>query len=192
MIRTFLLFCLGIVLIQCNQPSSKEPHILVTTDFGDIELELYPEKAPKTVAAFLSYIDSGYFNKAAFYRVLKTEGLSGDNYGIIQGGRWQTDSTGPSLPGIEHESTRLTGLSHKSGTLSLARTKPGTANTEFFICIGDQTQFDHGNENGGDQEGFAAFGKVVKGMKVVRSIQDQPYNGDHFTPEIRISSIKRL
>lgn len=186
-------FFAALTLVQCKPRSYTEPHVLISTSFGDIEIELYQTKAPRSVAAFLSYIDSGYYAKSAFYRVLRTEGLTGDNSGMIQGGAWQNnDPRIAAVPGIPHESTQLTGLTHTTGMVSLARTKPGTAGTEFFICIGDQTQYDYGNEHNGDREGYAAFGKVIKGMKVVREIQNEKTNGESFTPVITIKSIRRL
>lgn len=192
--HTFFFIIPVTILLSCSHPHYKDPHILINTNYGEIELELYPEKAPKTVAAFLSYIDSGYYSNSAFYRVIKDKDLLPiDNYGLIQGGVWQTDDKpGPQVKGIVHESTKLTGLSHTSGTISLARTAPGTASTEFFICIDDQTQFNYGNEINGDKEGYAAFGKVLKGMKVVREIQSLPSNGDRFIEPVKISAIKRL
>ena len=186
---TRLLLFISIALISCTHTHYKNPHVLIETNYGDIEVELFPEKAPKTVAAFLSYIDSGYYNKGLFYRVIKTEDMGGNNYGLIQGGIWRTNDQ-LKIPGIPHESTKQTGLSHTSGTISLARTTPGSASTEFFICVGDQTQFDYGN--GGDGQGFAAFGSVFKGMDIVRKIQDQPANGESFIEKISIDKIKRL
>ncbi len=188
-----LLFIITVILttISCSQPKYENPHVVIYTSFGDIEVELYPGKAPKTVAAFLSYIDSGYYNDGAFYRVLLMEGLSSaSNTGLIQGGMWSTSNK--NVPGITHESTKQTGLTHTDGTISLARTTVGTASTEFFICIGDQTQFNYGNDHNGDKEGFAAFGKVFKGMAVVRKIQEQNANGESLEPKITISKIKRL
>jgi peptidyl-prolyl cis-trans isomerase A (cyclophilin A) len=176
------------------QPKYDNPHILIHSNYGEIEVELFPKQAPKTVAAFLSYVDSGFYDNSSFYRVLLVEGLTADdNVGLIQGGIWQTDPKRlMHTPGIVHESTKETGLSHIDGTISLARTTIGTANTEFFICIGDQTQFDYGNKMLGDGLGFSAFGRVVKGMSIVRKIQVQPSNGDHFTGKILISSIEQL
>lgn len=171
------------------------PHIVIHTNYGDIEAELYPKQAPKTVAAFLSYIDSGFYDNSLFYRVVLQEGLTpDDNVGFIQGGIWKTAPQHLiEIPGIVHESTKQTGLSHTDGTISLARTIPGTASTEFFICIGDQTQLDYGNKMpGNDGLGFAAFGKVVKGMSIVRKIQEQPGNNEEFTRKILISSIEKL
>ena len=183
---------ISLILAGCSQPHYKNPHIIIETNFGDIEVELFPDKAPKTVTAFLSYIDSGYFTKGAFYRVVKIEDLSGRNYGFIQGGIWQTnDKQHPLLPGIDHESTKMTGLTHSSGTISLARTMPCTANTEFFICVGDQAQFDDGNGEPADGQGYAAFGIVLKGMDIVRMIQDQPSRGENFVERIVINKIKK-
>ena len=183
-----------LLLVGCGQQAHKNPHILISTNAGEIEVELYPEQAPKTVAAFLNYIDSGYYNNSAFYRVVLTEGLSpSSNVGLIQGGTWQTPGKPAiELPGIEHEPTSQTGLSHTTGTISLARTTPGSANTEFFICIGDQTQFDFGKGSPADSLGFAAFGKVSKGMTVVRALQLRKKQGESFTPPITINKIKRL
>ncbi len=182
------------LLCGCNHTAYKNPHILIVTSDGDIEAELYPGKAPKTVAAFLSYIDSGYYTNSSFYRVVFTEGLTTAlNTGLIQGGIYGTNEKDhPNVAGIEHESTRQTGLSHVNGTLSLARTDPGTASTEFFICIGDQTQFDYGNSGRADSLGFAAFGEVLSGMDVVRKIQLSKKNGESITDKVTIKKIKRL
>jgi len=182
-----------LVCLSCSQPHYKDPHVLITTTFGELELELFPGKAPKTVAAFLSFIDSGYYDNSSFYRVLKYDDQPPElNTGIIQGGIWQTNPAMKiQLAGIPHESTRLSGLSHTDGTVSLARTDTGTATSEFFICIGDQSPLDAGRRGTADSLGMAAFGKVVKGMPVARKIQSRPSHGDHFDEKI-IISIKRM
>jgi peptidyl-prolyl cis-trans isomerase A (cyclophilin A) len=184
----------AILLISCGRPAYKNPHVIIKTQFGDIEVELFPEQAPRTVAAFLSYVDSGYYTNTSFYRVLKAEEFpTSNNTGIIQAGMWQTkQEKKATIPGIEHETTRQTGLTHESGTISLARTAPGTASTEFFICIGDQNSFDFGKRGTQDGLGFAAFGKVFDGMSVVRKIQDQKSKGDKFNSKINLSKITRL
>lgn len=188
----FLLFLL--VLSSCTQETYKNPHIEIKTQLGSIEVELFPDQAPKTVAAFLAYIDSGFYKKSSFYRVLKTEALpTPTNTGIIQGGIWQTNpSKKMTLQGIEHETTKQTGLTHQSGTISLARTTPGSANTEFFICIGDQSPLDFGRRGTEDGQGFAAFGKVYEGMDIVRKIQAQKSIGDKFYSKIEIYKITKL
>lgn len=193
MFRFFtIIACL--VTMACNQPSYKNPHILIETRLGNIEAELFPDQAPITVSSFLSYIDSGFYNNTSFYRVLKTEEFpSPTNTGIIQGGMWQTNpGRKMAIPGIAHESTKKTGLTHESGTLSLARLEPGTGNTEFFICIGDQSPLDAGRRGTEDGQGYAAFGKVFKGMDIVRKIQAQKSRGDTFDEKIEINKITRL
>jgi peptidyl-prolyl cis-trans isomerase A (cyclophilin A) len=179
-------------LLSCN--SNKYPRIQITTNFGNIEAELYPDKAPVTVAAFLSYVDSGLYKNSSFYRVLLVESMASDyNTGLVQGGIWESNNKkAVSLPGIVHESPRQTGLSHTSGTLSLARSAPGTANSEFFICIGDQTGYDSSKNFNPDGLGFAAFGRVLTGMEIVRKIQSQPANGQAFVRPVTIMNIERL
>ena len=193
--KELLLVCLLIIITSCSHPKYKEPHVLIETNFGDIEVELYPNKAPKSVAAFLSYVDSGFYKNSSFYRVLKEEDQPSASFKseLIQGGIWQTNyKKGISLPGIPHEPTNTTGILHTDGTISLARTTPGTASSEFFICIGDQPAYDYGGDANPDKQGFAAFGKVFKGMNIVRKIHKQPDNDESFDPPIEISDIKRI
>lgn len=190
----FLPVFICFAIFSCNQPAYKNPHVLIETNLGDIEVELFPDQAPKTAAAFLSFVDSGFYNKTSFYRVLKTEELPiATNTGIIQGGMWQTNPAKKiTIPGIEHETTKTSGLTHQSGTISLARLAPGTANTEFFICIGDQSPLDFGRRGTEDGQGYAAFGEVFKGMTIVRNIQAQKSHGDKFDEKIVINRITRL
>ncbi len=192
--KNICFFLFALFIISCTQTKYKNPHILINTQLGDIEVELFPDQAPKTVAAFLSYIDSGFYNNTSFYRVLKTDDLpTNSNTGIIQGGLWQTNSAKKiTMAGIKHETTKQTGLTHESGAISLARTTPGSANTEFFICIGDQSPLDFDRRGTEDRQGFAAFGKVFKGMGIVRKIQAQKSHGDKFNEKIEIHKITRL
>lgn len=187
-----IFFCF---LIGCTQKESVNPHVLILTKAGDIEIELYPDKAPKSVAAFLSYVDSGYYTNATFYRVLNQFNQQSDAFKatLIQGGLWRTKrKLSSSLPPIPHETTQQTGLTHKSGTISFARLEPGTARTEFFICIEDQPGFDFGGENNPDKQGYAAFGRVVKGMDVVNLIYNRPEDDQVFEPPIFIFEMRRI
>ncbi len=194
--RNFCFLILAsIVFTNCGTTINNNPHILINTDAGEIEAELYPGKAPKTVAAFLSYIDEGYYKGSSFYRVLNNDNQPSNapKAELIQGGIWKTNYKKViSLPGIPHESTRQTGILHTDGTISLARQEPGTATTEFFICIGNQPGFDFGGENNPDKQGYAAFGKVTKGMDVVRKIYNRPEDNQAFDPPVVIISISKL
>ena len=194
MYRIFL-FAFVCIIVACTSSKNENPHVVIETKLGDIEVELYPKQAPKTVAAFLSYIDSGYYKNAAFYRVLRADEqpTNANKSELIQGGIWQTNyKLSAKIPGIPHETTQQTKISHKNGTISLARMEPGTANTEFFICVGDQPGFDYGGANNADGQGYAAFGKVVKGMPVVKSIYDAPETDGELEPLIYINKIKKL
>ena len=191
---TFLLLS-AFIYSSCSHKKYKEPTIKIKTNFGDIIVELYPGKAPKTVAAFLSYVDSGYYKNGSFYRVLKEEDQPSNAFksNLIQGGIWQTQyKKQVSLPGIPHETTKQTGVLHKDGAISLARTAPGSASTEFFIVIGDQPAYDYGGSANPDGQGFAAFGRVIEGMDVVKQIHGQPDNETTFTPPLTITDIVRL
>ncbi len=187
----FLVFTFWI--IACS-PKYKNPHVEIQTQFGDIEIELYPDQAPKTVAAFLSYIDSGYYKRCSFYRVLSDDNQPSNapKTELIQGGIWKTkNKIASSLKGIPHETTQQTKILHKSGMISLARLAPGTATTEFFICVGNQPGLDYGGENIEDHQGYAAFGKVIKGMDVVRKIYKQNEDNQYFDPPVGIINIVR-
>lgn len=190
MIRYFLILLLAIW--GCTAKKYDHPHVLISTTLGPIELEVYPDKAPETVKAFFTNIQNGVYTNSSFYRVLKSDDVpSNVNTGLIQGGVY-TSGKNQKLKGTPHETTRRSGLSHTDGIISMARTDTGTATTEFFICIGDQSPLDSGRRGTADGLGMAAFGKVFRGMNVVRQIQAQDNNGDAFKMEIPIKSIKRL
>lgn len=186
--------CCLAALFSCR-PKYANPHVLIQSAAGDIEVELYPAKAPKSVAAFLSYVDSGFYDNCNFYRILSLDNqpMGSNASELIQGGLWANKKNRhDNLKGIPHESTNITGLHHVNGTLSLARQEPGTATTEFFIVIGNQPGFDYGGENNPDKQGYAAFGKVVKGMDVVLKIYARPEENQFFDPPVAIFKITRL
>jgi peptidyl-prolyl cis-trans isomerase A (cyclophilin A) len=195
--RLLLLFFayLSLFSFSCRPSSNPNtPHVLIRTQAGDIEVELYPRQAPRTAGAFLSYVDSGFYKDGSFYRVLNEDNQpSGSGASkLIQGGIWVTrHALAASIPGVPHETTQQTHILHTDGVISLARTTPGSATTEFFICVGDQPGFDYGGENNPDGQGYAAFGKVVKGMDVVRAIYKAAGESQTLTPGIGIINITR-
>jgi peptidyl-prolyl cis-trans isomerase A (cyclophilin A) len=189
-----LIITLSLLLAACGT-KYKNPHIEIQTKFGDIEVELYPDQAPKTVHAILSYIKSGYYKNSSFYRVLNDENQPSNapKAELIQGGIYKSNpKVHDTLTGIPHETTEQTHLQHKRGTISLARLAPGTATSEFFICLADQPGFDYGGENNPDKQGYAAFGKVVKGMDIVNKIYNQSEDNQLFDPKIPIYNIIQL
>src|SRR6187399_1815430 len=121
-----ILLCI-LFFMSCGGNKRQYPQVRIKTAAGDIELELYPAQAPKTVAAFLSYVDSGFYRNGSFYRVLNDDNQPSNapKSELIQGGIWRSNHTrAASLPGIPHETTQQTHILHKNGVISLARTAP--------------------------------------------------------------------
>jgi len=187
-----MLLLLTLFLSACSS-NSKQTRVEISTRQGDIIIELYPGKAPKSVAAFLSYIKKDLYNNASFYRVLNDDNQPSNaaKANVIQGGLYRSKNM-PEISPVPHETTKQTGILHKDGTLSLARREPGTATTEFFICLGDQPGFDFGGANNPDGQGYAAFGRVIKGMDVVRKIYNMPEDDQYFDPPVPIFNIEKL
>ena len=150
--------------------------IIMSTSQGNIEIDLYVEKAPITAGNFLELVDSGHMDGGSFYRVVSYENDRGSpKIEVIQGGRG--DALEGEIDAIDHETTEQTGILHTDGVISMARGGVGTATSEFFIVIGKQPGLDYGEVRNADEQGFAAFGMVVNGMDVVRTIQDLPADG---------------
>jgi len=170
---------------QTPAPAGPEPaapvRVTVTTGQGRIVLELYPDKAPITVANFLRYVDMKRYDGSTFYRA--SHAPTDPTIGLVQGGL-QNDPAKILKP-IAHESTLQTGLKHKDGTISLARRAQGTATSDFFICVGEASYLDADPKAPGDNAGFAAFGQVVEGMDVVRKILTLPTSATAGSPEMK-------
>lgn len=193
----FVVVCLVLTGSSFAQTkSSSDPvRVLLQTELGDIEVELDAKHAPATTDNFLRYVDAGHYNDGRFHRTVK---LHPDNQPnnvikieVIQAGVNPEKSKDNFSP-IKLERTSATGLQHKDGVISMARSAADTARSDFFICIGDQPELDFGGKRNADGQGFAAFGKVVKGMEVVRKIHQSPYKDQVLTPPIKIIKAKRL
>ena len=192
------------------------PRVRIETACGDITIALDPENAPITVESFLHYVDGGFYNGGRFHRTVRldnqsNEGLKVDDIDggldpnadrtlmpndtiaieVIQGGI-DPARTGEQRGPIPLERTSETGLKHRDGTISMARLRPDSAISDFFICINDQPELDFGGQRNPDGQGFAAFGQVVAGMDVVRAIQTQPSEGQSLTPPVGILRITRI
>ena len=170
---------------------SVDPLVLIRTELGDIKVEVYEGKAPVTAANFLRYVENKLYDGTNFFRTVTLDNQPNNEVKIevIQGG--QVDQQ-KAFPPIEHETTQMTGLRHLDATISMARTKPGSVTSSFFICINDQPELDFGGKRNPDGQGFAAFGKVVSGMEVVRKIHKQPKEAQRLQPPVKIISIVRL
>jgi cyclophilin family peptidyl-prolyl cis-trans isomerase len=173
--------------------ASDLPRVRIETEMGNIEVELDAKAAPITVGNFLRYVDGGFFTDGRFFRTVKPDNQP-DNKVRIEVIQAEANPTRQAelFPPIPMERTKDTGLRHLDGTLSMARDKPDTAQDSFSICIGDQPELDFGGKRNPDGQGFAAFGRVVKGMDVARKIQASPGDGQRLTPAIRILRMVRV
>lgn len=149
--------------------------VCIQTDIGDFVLQLRRDLAPISTDNFLEYIGTGLFNPGLFYRSIgPANDRTGNSMRLIQGGLAPTLEHPLRLPSITHESTIATGLTHRRGAVSLARTEPGTACSEFFIVLDDAPYFDAGSDLLEDRLGYAAFGHVVEGLEVADAINRLP------------------
>jgi peptidyl-prolyl cis-trans isomerase A (cyclophilin A) len=164
---------------------------IIKTSEGNIHLKLFPKKAPVTVANFLRYIDADLYAESSFFRTCTPENEADRaiKIEVIQGGNIPENS---GFDPIVLETTNTTKLKHKNGTISMARGKPNSATSSFFICINNQPELDYAGKRNPDGQGFAAFGKVTKGMDVVKKIQLQENKNQYLTNPIKIYSIKRI
>ncbi|HEX3463131.1 MAG TPA: peptidylprolyl isomerase [Candidatus Elarobacter sp.] len=160
--------------------------VAIRTSLGTIVVRLDARHAPITVANFLHYVDTHAYDNATFYRTVRRATEPQASIEVIQGGLKEPS---PTLRPIPLEPTSKTGLHNVDGTIAMARTSdPNSATTEFFIDVGDDRYLDAGGPLG---PGYAAFGKVIRGMDVVRKIHTAPASGESLTPPIRIISVTR-
>jgi cyclophilin family peptidyl-prolyl cis-trans isomerase len=164
--RRSLLISLTALALCSSSPvmaEGKDPQVQLKTSMGNIVLELYPEKAPKSVANFLEYVRSGHYNGTIFHRVIESF--------MIQGGGFDANmAQKKTRPPIENEARN--GLKNDAYTVAMARTSdPNSASAQFFINVKNN---DFLNYPGQDGAGYAVFGKVVKGMDVVDKIKAVP------------------
>lgn len=146
------------------------PSVIIATEEGPIRIALAADRAPRTVANFLRYVDARRFDGTSFYRALRVGGRS--DLGLVQGGIRADPKR--AFPPVAHEPTSETGLSHRDGAISMARGAPGTAQGDFFLIVGDLSSLDARPGGEGDTAGYAVFGRVTEGMEVVRRILAAP------------------
>jgi peptidyl-prolyl cis-trans isomerase A (cyclophilin A) len=193
-IATTLAAAALVVAAAIAQPAAHRPlRVLVETELGAIELEVDVQRAPNTAANFLRYVDAGHFNGGVFHRTVKMDNQpdSPVKIEVIQAGV-NPERAREGFPAIALERTSTTGLRHSDGAISMARGQPDSATSGWFICINDQPSLDFGGARNPDGQGFAAFGRVVRGMEVVRAIQ-RAANTDaqRLTPPIKIIKAAR-
>lgn len=162
---------------RATAPQEDLVPVALETSLGRIVIALDRGRAPVTTANFLRYVDGGRFNGQTFYRAMRHS-----DGGLIQGGI--TTDARKLLPPIAHEPTSRTGLKNVAGAVSMANAGPGTARADFFILLSDMPGLDAGGP-GGDANGFAAFGRVIEGMDVVKAIHAAPVSATKGTEAMK-------
>jgi peptidyl-prolyl cis-trans isomerase A (cyclophilin A) len=187
-----------------SKPSASSADVVrvrVQTELGDILLEVDTRRAPVTGANFLKYVDAGHYDGGTWHRTVKMDNQpeSTVKIEVIQAGV-NPDKGKDGFAAIPLERTNTTGIMHKDGVISMARGAPDSATSGWFICINDQPSLDFGGNRNPDGQGFAAFGRVVSGMDVVRKIQMAPSStnrttnteAQRLTPPIKILKAARI
>jgi peptidyl-prolyl cis-trans isomerase A (cyclophilin A) len=183
-----------LLILLALLPGPQPVGVVLTTELGEIEVELDARRAPRTTANFLRYVDARMYDGGRFYRTVTTkpdnQPQNQTKIDVIQAGMAE-EREKQAFAAVTLERTRDTGLRHLDGAISMARDGPDTATHEFFICVGARPSLDFGGARNPDGQGFAAFGRVVRGMDVVRKIQASAAEGQALKPVIRIISIRR-
>jgi peptidyl-prolyl cis-trans isomerase A (cyclophilin A) len=171
--------------------AADNPVVLIRTEKGDITVEIDLARAPVTAANFLRYVDAGLYDGTVFHRTVTLSNQPNDavRIEVVQAALLPAERC---FPPIGHETTEATGLKHVDGTISMARSKPGSATSSFFFCLGPQPELDLGGRRNPDGQGFAAFGRILEGMDVVRIIHGLPSQGQQLDPPVRILSVRRI
>ena len=179
--------------LLCAQAGAQTVRVRFETALGPFEVEIDPARAPVTGTNFLTYVDGGFYDGGRVHRSarLETQAERPVKIKVIQAGI-NPSRRGDAFPAIPLERTSTTGILHKDGTISMARSGPDTAVSDFFICIGDQPSLDFGGARNPDGQGFAAFGWVVAGMDVVRAMHRAPAEGENLSPPIVITRASRV
>jgi peptidyl-prolyl cis-trans isomerase A (cyclophilin A) len=188
MIRYVVLLMIVAMPVMRGTAQETHPHVVLHTQLGDIEMELDAVHAPATTANFLRYVKGGFYTGGQFHRTVTMQNQpdSPVKIEVVQAGI-NPEKKKEGFPAIALERTNVTGVKHVDGAVSMARGGPDSATSDFFICVGDQPELDFGGKRNADGQGFAAFGRVVKGMDVVRKIQGSPADKQKLTPPVGIS-----
>ena len=194
MIRALVtVITLAAVAVSLTSQSRTSPRVIFETEKGTIEMEVDSVRAPATAANFLKYVDAGFFDGGSVNRAVRPDNTVRHDV-EIQVIQFQIAPARrrEQFPPIPMERTSVTGLKHVDGALSMARSGPDTATASFSIVIGDQPEMDYGGRRNPDGQGFAAFGRVVRGMDVVKAIQAAPtgqrgpYGTESLDPPIKV------
>ena len=199
MLHRFALFLAALLLTPAAASAQATTKVVLATELGDIVIALETERAPITVANFLRYVDEDRLDGTVFYRAMRLDWGEQPN-GLVQAGT-QFDPK-RIRPPIAHEPTDVTGVKHVAGAISMARNEPGTANGDWSIMLAPQPGLDADptSDDPDRRAGYAAFGRVIEGMEVVRAIFDAPLDpdkgegwmkGQMLAAPVKVTSVRR-
>ena len=194
-----ILACLALTAAAAQDASNRTPIVVFETAKGAIEIEVDTVHAPITAANFLKYVDGKFYDGGTINRAVRPDNTTRHDV-EIQVIQLQIDRARrrEQFPPIALKRTTVTGLKHLDGALSMARAGPDTATASFSIVIGDQPEMDFGGKRNPDGQGFAVFGRVAKGMDVVKAIHASPtgqrgaYGSETLDPPIAIVKAYRI
>ena len=168
--------------------------VLLETELGTFTIAVDVEHAPITGASFLEYVEGGHLDHAIAYRIVTMANQKPETVHkieVVQWGLRASEEKPAPFPHIAHETTEVSGLRHKNMTVSMARFAPGSAGSEFFICIGDQPQLDFGGMRNPDGQGFAAFGEVTEGQDTVLRLFAKAEAGEYLDTPLRFTKVSK-
>ena len=169
------------------RPSGSTVDVAMRTSLGTIVVRLESARAPITTKNFLKYVDAKTYDDTEFYRTVAKKNEPAAPFEVIQGGL--NPKAGNTNAPIALEPTSKSHLTNTDGAIAMARTsEPNSATTEFFLDLGDARYLDAGGPLGA---GYAVFGRVVRGMDIVRKIHEAPSQGEQLLPAIRILTMRR-
>jgi peptidyl-prolyl cis-trans isomerase A (cyclophilin A) len=185
-----LFFGLLAGLVAVGTAQEALPRVVIVTALGEMELEIDVRRGPVTGANFLRHVEAGLYDGGRFHRTVRGDNQAGNavKISVVQGMAREAKTFGP----IALERTSVTGLRHVEGTISMARGKADTASSQFFVCLRDEPELDFGGKRNADGQGFAAFGRVVRGLEVARRIQESPAEGQTLQPAVAIREARRV
>ena len=186
---------LSLALFISSAPLAAQslPRVLIKTEVGEIELEIDSVRAPATAANFLRYVDGKFYDGGRFHRTVRADNQPNDSIriAVIQGAI-NRERAREGFPAIALERTSMTNVRHVDGAISMARNGPDSATSAFFICVGEQPSLDYGGRRNPDGQGFAAFGRVVRGMDIVRRIHESSATAQNLAPPVQILEVRRV
>ena len=193
-----MMLLLAVILVLAGVASqtpiaAQLPIVVFQTEKGTIDMEVDSVRAPVSAANFLKYVEAGFYDGGSVNRSVRPDNTVRHDV-EIQVIQFQIDPArrAEQFARIPLERTSLTGLKHVDGALSMARSGPDTATASFSIVIGDQPEMNFGGRRNPDGQGFAVFGRVIRGMDVVKAIQASPtgakgpYGTESLMPPIKI------